>query len=452
VNETRALAGFVARTRFADLPRPLVDNLRLTVLDTLAAGFVGSVQPWAQRILSVVRALGGPPDATVIHQDWRTDVSRAALANGVLIGAFECEPLTGSHASGTVLPAALAVCEREHRDGATFLTALAVGFELSARLARAAVGLETARGFHNPGVQGPFAAAAAVGKLVGLDEERLASALGIAGSSSAGLLEFAWSGGDTKRLHLGRASQLGLEAALLARHGVNGPATVLEGRSGYFTAFSTAPRAEMLVDGLGTVWTIEPPSLKSYATHVTHQAVVDAIQAFKREHPFDPKSITRVTIRGAPRIMEERHTERAPRDVLGGQYSLPFTTAVALTRDMANPLVYDEDAIRDPLVRDLARRIELEPTEDTHETPGFWPAEVFLEIDGRRHALPARPHKGSPRNPFTWAEACEKFRRYTASVLDPERAAAIVAAVGHLEHAADMAEVTRLVARSDGRG
>src|SRR5262249_14228148 len=142
--------------------------------------------------------------------------------------------------------------------------------------AHTAVGLETVRGFHNPGTQGPFGAAAAVGRLFGFDEERLTSAMGIAGSSSAGLLEFAWSGGDTKRLHLGRASQLGLESALLAREGVRGPETVLEGRSGYFNAFSTPPRIETLVDGLGTRWFIEPPSLKSYATYVTHQGVVDA--------------------------------------------------------------------------------------------------------------------------------------------------------------------------------
>jgi 2-methylcitrate dehydratase PrpD len=447
MNETRTLARFVAQTTFTDLPRRLVDNCKIAVLDTFGAAFVGSVQPWAQRILAVVQALGGTPEAAVISQGWRTDVSRAALANGVLIGAFECEPLTGSHASGTVLPAALAVCQREHFDGAAFLTALALGFEVSARIARTAVGLETVRGFHNPGTQGPFGAAAAVGKLYGFDEERLTNALGIAGSSSAGLLEFAWSGGDTKRLHLGRASQLGLESALLARHGVRGPATVLEGRYGYFNAFSTPPRMERLVEGLGTEWAIEPPSLKSYATHVTHQAVVEAIQSFKREHPLDPKAITRVVISGAPRIMEARHAEREPTDVLGGQYSLPFTTAVALTRDMADPLVYNADAVADPIVRDLARRIELVPLENTtHEAPGVWPAEILLECAGQRHTLRTRPHKGSPPNPFTWKEVCEKFGRYTAPVLDAKHSTAIIDAVGGYEQVADMASVARLLA------
>ena len=449
MNETRALARFASQTKFSDLPRSLVDNLKITVLDTIGAAFVGSLQPWARRILTVAQGLGGTPEALVVGQSWRTDVARAAFANGVLIGAFECEPLTGSHASGTVLPAALAVCERDRLDGSAFLTALAVGFEVSARIARTAVGLETVRGFHNPGTQGPFGAAAAVGKLYGFDEDRLTDALGIAGSSSAGLLEFAWSGGDTKRLHLGRAGQLGLESALLARQGVRGPATVLEGRYGYFNAFSTPPRLEKLVEGLGTAWAIEPPSLKSYATHVTQQAVVAAIQDLKREHPLDPKAITRVVIRGAPRIMEERHSAREPQDVLGGQYSLPFTAAVALTRDMSNPLVYNADAVADPVVRDLARRIELVPLpEEAHETPGFWPAEITVECGAQRHMTHTRPHKGSPSNPFTWDEASEKFRRYTASVFGAPQATDIVGAVGALGAGVALSDLIRLLARA----
>ena len=446
VSATRALARFAAGTRFADLPPGLVEDLKLTVLDTLAAAFVGSVQPWARRILEVFRDLRGAPEAAVVHQDWRADAGRAALANGVLIGAFECEPLTGSHASGTVLPAALAVCERERLSGEAFLAALAVGFEMSARLARAATGLETARAFHNPGAQGPFAAAAAVGKLHGLDEDGLVHALGIAGSSAAGLLEFAWSGGDTKRLHLGRASQLGLEAALLARNGVRGPATVIEGRSGYFAAFSTAAPPDTWLDGLGTRWTIRPPWLKSYATHVTHQAVVAALQAFKQDHALDPRAITRVVIRGAPRIMEERHSERAPHDVLGGQYSLPFTTAVALTRDMSNPLVYDETAVRDELVRELARRIELVPVADAgHEAPGVWSSEILLECGAEHHTLRTRPYKGSSPNPFTWDDACEKFQRYTRSIVPAPRAASIIDAISRLETTPDLSTLAPLL-------
>jgi len=447
MDETRALAQFVTTTQYTDLPPSLIDDLKIIVLDTFAAGFIGTAQPWAQMVIELVRELGGRPEASVINQAWQTDMSRAALANGALIGAFECEPLTGSHASGTVLPATLAVCESEGQDGKAFLTALALGFEVSARIARTAVGLESTRGFHNPGTQGPFGAAAAVGKLYGLDDKALASAFGIAGSGSAGLLEFAWSGADTKRLHLGRASQLGLESALLAQKGFRGPATVLEGRYGYYNAFSLPASLDRLLEGLGKTWAIQPPSLKSYGTHVTHQAVVQAIQTFTQDHPLDPQRITRVVVRGDPHIMDERHAVREPESIMGGQYSLPFTTAVALTRDLSNPLAYNDEAVRDPVVRELAQRIELIPVEATgHGEPGVYPAEVLLECDGQSYTLATQPHKGSPRNPFTWEEICQKFRRCTAALISAAQADRLIDVVEHLEQVANMAEVAEAAA------
>jgi 2-methylcitrate dehydratase PrpD len=448
MQETQKLATFIADTQFADLPASLIAECKINVLDTFGAGFVGSSMPWAQRVVEMVRDLGGVPEVSVIHHSWKTDLSRAALANGAMISAFECEALTGSHAGGTVLPAALAVSQREHRDGKAFLTALALGFEISGRISRTAVGLETVRGFHNPGTQGPFGAAAAVGKLYDFDAATLASALGLAGSCSAGLIEFAWAGGDTKRVHVGRASQLGLESALLAKKGLRGPITVLEGRYGYYNAFSEPTDVTKLVDGLGTKWIIQPPSLKSYATHVTHQSVVQAIQDLKREHRIDPKAITRVAIRSTHRILEERHTVRDPESIMGGQYSLPFTAAVALTRDMSDPLVYNDTAMRDPLVRDLAMRMELIPDETMHEAPGVLPAEVQIECGGQLYTRVTTPHKGSPRNPMTWPDVCEKFRRFTHTLIDAGQAKAIIEAVADLERQTDMASIASLLARA----
>ena len=446
MQETRTLAQFVLDTSFGDLPDALVEECRIAVLDTFAAGFIGAAQPWAQRAVALARDLGGAPEATVIHQHWRIDVARAAFANGALIGAFECEPLTGSHACGTVLPAALALAERQACDGEAFITALALGFEISARIARTAVGLESVRGFHNPGTQGPFGAAAAAGKLLQCDAEQLVSALGLAGSCSAGLLEFAWNGADTKRLHLGRASQLGLESALLAQKGLEGPATVLEGRYGYFNAFSEPTDLAPLVDGLGSEWAIRPPRHKSYATHVTHQSVVQAIQDWKREHGIGPEAVRRVAITGAPRIMEPRHAVRDPVNVMGGQYSLPFTAAVALTRDMSNPLVYDQAAVDDPIVRNLAQRLELLPDASLRAAHGVFPATVIIETDEQTFSLPTAPFKGSQGNPMTWTDACEKFRRYTQPFIEGDRAQAIIEAVAALPGAADLRGLTRLIA------
>jgi 2-methylcitrate dehydratase PrpD len=127
MNETTTIAEFVHATKYEDLPAELTASFKIFVLDTFAAALIGSLLPWAKTVLELVHELGGSPEATVINQSWKTDVSRAALANGTMIGSFECEPLTGSHAAGTVFPAVFSVCEREHMDGKSFLTGLILG-------------------------------------------------------------------------------------------------------------------------------------------------------------------------------------------------------------------------------------------------------------------------------------------------------------------------------------
>ena len=433
--------------KFDELPTALVDQLWIVVLDAICAGFVGTIQPAARTVLALARDLGGKGEVSMINQSFKLDVSRAALVNGTLIGAFECEPLTGSHASGTAFPAALAIAEREHLDGRAFITALALGYEVSGRLSRTAVGLESVRGFHNPGTQGTFAAATAVGKLLGFDEPTLVNALGVAGSSSSGLLEFAWDGADTKRIHLGRASQLGLEAALLAKGGFTGPATVIEGQYGYFNAFSMPTDVTEFVADLGKKWLIQPGAHKSYATHNSHQATVHAIQRFKAAHPsFDPRTLTKISVRGSERLTEGRHSVPDPVTVMGGQYSLPFATAVALTRDMSNPLVFNDEVLVDPLVRDISKRIELMTDEEKNLPAGRDQSEIILEFGGERHVIATKPHPGSQDAPFTWDEVSEKFRRYTASIIGADQASAVIDAVARIPDSSDMAEVTQAFA------
>ena len=439
MSETQQIAAFVAATRYESLTRELVDEFKILVLDALAAGFVGSHQPWSQTVNELVRELGGSPQATVIGQSWRTDIARAALANGTMIGAFECEPLTGSHAAGTVFPAALAVAEHHHLTGRELLVALVVGAEVAARLMRSSVGLESERGFHNPSAQGPFGAAMAVGKLLAFDERRLVHALGLAGSAAGGLGEFAWEGADTKRMHLGRASQLGLESALLSEGGLTGPSTVLEGRFGYFNAFSL-PGADLdqLVDGLGERWAVQPPFHKSFPTHASHQSVVQAIQDFKAEQPFELAALSAVTVHGSGRMLEARHQIRDPVNVMGAQYSLPFAVAVALARDASDPLALTDETVADAVVRRIAAEVTLLPAEGE--------VTVTLELGGEQHVLPAQPFKGSPQNPMRWDDVCEKFDRYAAGSLGEQGRAAIIEAVGSLEDAADVAVLARQLA------
>ena len=444
MNETRQLVKFVAETTFEDLPQEVVERIKIYVVDSIACGFVGSVQPWSRMVADMVREACGKEEASMFNESWKTDISRAALVNGAMIGAFEVEHVGHvAHPSAQVFPAALATAEREHTDGRTFITAMALGYETVCRIGEAMTrAVEDERGFHNPAVNGPFGAAASAGRLLGLDEAALLNAMGIAGSHAGGLTEFVWEGAMTKRLHLGRASQLGLESVLLAQKGFTGPSTVLEGTYGFFHAFSPNPSLEKLLENLGEEWLTLTMMIKAYGCHATGQAIVHAIQGFKKQHPLHAKTVKWVRITGlgggpSGNAMEERFQGREPANILGGQYSLPFTTAVAISRDMSNPLVFSEETLWDPYVRELALRVEI-------EEHGSGP-EVIIDVDGESHVIEVGDFPGSLRHPLSFDEVCHKFRRYTQTVVELKRGEKILKLVEHLEQLSDMALLARLL-------
>ena len=451
---TRVLAEFVSRTRYADLPPALVERAKVYVLDNLTAGFVGAVQPWVRLVGDLAAVLGGRAEASAFDTPERRDVSRAALVNGTAIGGFEIEHIGYStHPSGTVFPAALALAERDHRDGRMLITAMLVGYEVVCRIGRAQTpAVERERGFHNPAANGPFGAAAAAAALLALDAREVAWALGIAGSSAGGLTEFVWEGAMTKRLHLGRAAQLGLEGALLAQRGFTGPSTVLEGPYGYFAAFSPRPAPDRLLPGLGETWLAQDLVIKAYPCHVTGQAVVHALQRFRARRAVAPAAIRQVTITAGPRLLEARHWDRSPRTVMGAQYSLPYTVALALTRDLAVPDAFDAQALADPAVRALAQRVTacaaVPAAEEADGIPG---AEVTIATADGVETVSARDFPGAPASPLDFCGAAEKLFRYTARLVDASRAREIVDAVRDLDRLPDVAALGALIRGDPGR-
>ena len=444
---SRQLARFVVNTRFEDLPRPLVEAWKTVVLDSMAIGFVGSKDRLAGAVIDVARKLGGSAYCTVINSTYRTDVARAAWLNGTLIGTPQSDSPSSAHAAANVLPAIMAIAERDHLDGKSFLAALILGGEVGGRLESASVGVETSRGFHNPAVQGPFSAAAAVGRLLRVDEDTMVNALGIAGSSSAGLQEFAFEGSDMKATHLGRAAQLGLESALLAAAGVLGPSTVIEGPFGYFNGFSLPTDPQQVVANLA-VSSLKAPEHKPYAVHSNHQQIVDTIVRFKAAHPaFTPDGLRRVVVRGPESTMEQRHAVVEPTTVLGGkvQHALhdrrrlvPRYFRSAQLRRGGGPRYQDSrpgDAGR-------ARR-----GRDAGDQPRGGDCEITLEmVSGDRHVLPTRAVKGSSEDPFTFDDGIAKFRQWTRRIIPDGQSTELIESVRGLTEVKDMATVVRALA------
>ncbi len=277
---------------------------------------------------------------------------------------------------------------------------MATGYEILCRIGLAATrAVEDERGFHGPGTNAAFGAAAATGMLLKMDADTILHALGIAGSHGGGLVEFFREGAMTKRLHLGRGAQMGVECALLAQRGFTGPSTVLEGSHGFLHAYSPSPKPERLLDALGERWELSQMVLKAYPCHISFHAVIDGLTAFRRARRIRTEDIKELKVASASRMMEGRHSDRQPTTHMGAQYSLPWSAGLALCHDASDPRVWVNLDLQDPDVTRLAQMIELDEHTDQFGKPGQPVAEITLMLDGSTYSMQVKDWKGAPYQP-----------------------------------------------------
>ena len=283
------LAEFCLRIRWADLSGEEQDRVRELVLDLLGVAIAGSRAASSRPVVEVAQRLGGQGRASLIGGRGATSAVWAALANGTAAHAIEMDDVTTEsslHPGVAVIPAALALAEELDSSPTAFLEAVVAGYEVTMRVGNALNPASAyARGFHPTGVAGTFGAAMAACRLLGLDVERSTHALGIAGTLTSGSLEYLSDGAWTKRLNPGWAGHAGITAALLARAGFTGPASVFEGRLGVLHAFyrrrltraaAGGPRREPLQ--------IMRVSIKPYACCRYNHGLIDCVLALAREH------------------------------------------------------------------------------------------------------------------------------------------------------------------------
>src|SRR5438309_4711913 len=312
VGETIRLAEYAAGLRYEDLPTEVIAAAKDAIIDTIAACICGSALPWSRIIIDYAERTGPGGASRILGRGTAVQAPAAALANGALAHAFELDSLTrpgaGAHPGATVLPPALAVAQQQAGiSGGSLIAAFVSGNEIMIRIGRATGHTNEARGFHAPGTTGPFGAAVACGHLLGLDADKMANAIGIAGSLAGGLLEFAkGDGGMVKRLHLGRASEAGVLAASLAQAGFTGPRTVLEGQFGFLRVFCTEWDEAHLTRGLGDDFVTLSTVLKRYPVHATAHAAVRAVRDLQTEHGFTGGDVEAITVTGNQRMVE-RH-------------------------------------------------------------------------------------------------------------------------------------------------
>lgn len=355
---------------------------------------------------------------TVLGSSQKHAAETAALLNGGLSHIMEMDDLDrGSvvHPGAVVIPAALAVAQREGASGQDFLGAVVAGYEVAIRIGEAASKRHYFY-FHNTATCGVFGATAAAGWVLGLTAGQLVWALGNAGTMAAGLWQFNADGDMSKHLHAGRAAANGVLAADLARHGFTGARRILEGERGFFAA--TAPDADparvtVSLNSHSPQFKISGVSIKPHAScRHTHPAIDAALSLRPQLAGRAIREVQLDTYQAAIDLCRNP----SPDTPYAAKFSLPYCVATALLRGEVGLESFAEETIADPAVADLMPRILIRPNPEFETAyPEQWPARLCLGLKGGEWLEAAVRHpKGDPENPLTPEELEAKFCQLAA--------------------------------------
>ncbi len=271
VEETysQKLGDFVEKLGFHDVPKDVVEEAKLHILDTLGVALATYGMDFAHTILEVSKSLGGPPESTAIGSGERFPAPNAVLVNGTMAHGLDYDDMhreAALHLSAFVVPTALAVSEAQGKSGKSAIVGMVAGYEVGARLGLAGSVKLLLRGWHPTGVLGTFASAAVTGSILGLTAKQISTAMGIAGSQSSGLAQWIEEGSWTKRMHPGWAAHSGIIAGLLAQKGYDGPQGIYEGKKGVYNSYLGEGNfdLERLKQGLGRRWETKQICYKLY--------------------------------------------------------------------------------------------------------------------------------------------------------------------------------------------
>jgi 2-methylcitrate dehydratase PrpD len=448
---TAALVEFVSALRFGALDAEVRHYARRHLLDTVGvmiSGAEGDVATRAEAALAAVRGGGRIP---VPGRARRADLLDAAFLGGTAAHGIELDDgyRQGSvHPGCTVVPAVLSVGYDMAVSGKAAIEAIVVGYETAIAIARACHPDLRQRGFHPTGACAVFGAATAVAKLRGLPAPQIADAIGIAASSAAGLFAFVNGGADIKRLHAGHASREGVQAALLAEQGVQGPPGVIESRDGFMQAFAFGriDKARPITLPPGVPFGITDCYIKPYACCRHIQPAVEALMGLCRDEGIAPDEVTRIDV-DTYRIAAE-HADTGWDDFASAQLSFAYLIGLALRFRAIRLEHFADDVRRDPMFGEIARKLHVVATPEVDRLyPQLRPARVKVTTARGVFTRHADEALGSRLVPLDDAGLRAKFDELAGPVLSPAGAASLGDQLWDIETCPDLRAVVEAAAK-----
>ncbi len=445
---TAQLARYMVAARDRALPEAVLRECRHRILDTFAAMVSGSRMRPGVMAAAYIRGLGGTPQASVIGTDIRTTAVNAALANAMCAHADETddfEPTTKAHPGSSVVPAALAIAEREGRSGEEFARAVALGYDLACRLL-VALGPDLVRGSHRSaeGTASAFGALGAAASLARLDEQGMRFAISYAAQQVSGLWSWVKDKDHVEKAFdfAGMGARNGVTAVDMVQAGLTGVDDVLDGVHNLFIALSSKPRPEEMVKDLGARFWVAESAIKTYSVGYPIQSPIDALLTLRRQHGLTPGNVRSIVV-------------RLPTDAMGivGASAMPdvncqHLVAIALVKGAVSFVdSHDLTLMHDPAI--LAQRAKVTLAGDEALMDPAAPRGAVVEVtltDGRKVEHFTRFPPGTKENPLTTEAVSAKARDLMAPVLGLEKTEKLIGELVRLEHVANIRALVPLFA------
>jgi 2-methylcitrate dehydratase PrpD len=455
-NSTVFIAEKYSKLSYGQITDKAIRMAKECLVDYLGCTYAGYAFESSEIVREFVLGTYARGRCTIIGSREKSNPAGACFANSTTGHGPELDDLHkegGVHIGVIVIPVALALAEDRCLSGRDFLMALVLGYDVSAKVGRAAnPRVQLNKGFHPTSTCGVFGAAATAARLMGLNGDLTAKALGIAGSFASGSLECYSDGSLTKRINPGISASSGVMAADLAAKGYTGPKSILEGKRGFLRAYSgDGCRIEDL--GRSEPFEIEGISIKSHACCGLNQAAVDAMLKMRLEKGIHHNSVKSIAVElpklGYDIVGQPPEIKFHPKNAVDAQFSAPYSVAIACIEGKALLEEYSQTSIQRSDVRDMMEKITVQHSADLDDFgPDVLPARVKIIMrNGAQYVEEVKYARGDPLNPLSWEEVVQKFYGLVPpSMLDENKTMQIVNMVKKLEDVKDIREFSRLLA------
>lgn len=354
---TRRLARYIVSAKPQDLPENVRKEAARTLLNWVGCAIGGSRHETLDIAVSALAPFSGPAQASLLGRHERLDVLNAAFMNGVSSHIFDYDDThlkTVIHPAGPVASAILALSEYRPASGRDFVHALVLGVETECRIGNAVYPAHYDVGWHITGTTGVFGAAAAAGKLLGLSEQQMVWALGLAATQPVGLREMF--GTMTKSFHPGRAANNGLTAALLASKNFTSSDQPIEAKRGWANVLSTSRNYSEITDKLGSSYEILLNTYKPFACGIVLHPAIDGCIQLRNEYKLKAADIERIEVRVHPLVLELTG-KKTPQTGLEGKFSIYYAAAIAIVEGAAGEKQFSDKLVRDPVIIGLRDKV-----------------------------------------------------------------------------------------------